>query len=167
MTQQRHDFPIPLPNAGNLGDYVPFYFGYRSPMLLNIQTGYRGVKQRSPSDIIYIVVDFYQIYNEGKKIIFTDGHAKSIETNFFDALTDLDKIDWEMVKSEQWKNTEKDGSRMRKKQAECLVQNDVLVNGIKAIVVYDDATKLATDILLQQLNLSIHTYINPKKKFYF
>ena len=30
------------PPGGNVGDYIPFYFGPLSPMLLNIKTGYRG-----------------------------------------------------------------------------------------------------------------------------
>ena len=42
LTEQRHEFLIPLPDGGHLGDYVPFYFGYRSPMLYNIHNRLSG-----------------------------------------------------------------------------------------------------------------------------
>ena len=45
LINQRMDYPINLEGYGNLGDYGPFYFGPLSPMLLNIKTGYRGIKQ--------------------------------------------------------------------------------------------------------------------------
>lgn len=38
LINQRNDFPVKLDGYGNLGDYVPFYFGPLSPMLYNIKT---------------------------------------------------------------------------------------------------------------------------------
>lgn len=35
---------VPLPPGGTLSDYVPFYFTPKSPMLLNIKTGFKGMK---------------------------------------------------------------------------------------------------------------------------
>ncbi len=47
LTDQRRYFTIPLAGFNeHLGEYIPFYFGYRSPMLLNICTGYRNVLKR-------------------------------------------------------------------------------------------------------------------------
>ena len=55
LIEQRNDYPVGInPPGGMLGDYVPFYFGPCSPMLLNIKTGHRGVKQLPQSDIVYI-----------------------------------------------------------------------------------------------------------------
>jgi hypothetical protein len=40
LISKRHDYPVGVnPPGGALGDYVPFYFGRLSPMLLNIKTG--------------------------------------------------------------------------------------------------------------------------------
>jgi len=47
LITQRDEYMVPInPPDGNLGDYVPFYFGGHSPMLLNIKTGHRGVSKR-------------------------------------------------------------------------------------------------------------------------
>lgn len=54
LTDDRHEYPVPLANCGNLGDYVPFYFGPMSPMLLNIKTGFRGIPKRPQEEIIYL-----------------------------------------------------------------------------------------------------------------
>ena len=43
LINQRSEYPVKIEGYGNLGDYVPFYFGPLSPMLLNIKTGYRGI----------------------------------------------------------------------------------------------------------------------------
>lgn len=52
LINQRDDYPVNLEGFGNLGDYVPFYFGPLSPMLLNIKTGYRGITMRPQEDIV-------------------------------------------------------------------------------------------------------------------
>lgn len=38
-----------------IGDFIPFYFGIRTPMLYIIQNGYKGVIKQKPEDIIYCV----------------------------------------------------------------------------------------------------------------
>ena len=46
LIEQRQNFHVRInPPGGDLGDYIPFYFGGHSPMLLNIKTGYRGIKK--------------------------------------------------------------------------------------------------------------------------
>ena len=35
----RADVSIPVGPGGTIHDYVPFYFGYLSPMMLNLKTG--------------------------------------------------------------------------------------------------------------------------------
>ena len=39
-----------------LSDFMPFYFGPRSPMLYVIQHGYNGVRKVKPEDIVYCIV---------------------------------------------------------------------------------------------------------------
>ena len=56
LIEQRQNFHVGInPPGGDLGDYIPFYFGGHSPMLLNIKTGYRGIQQRPQDELIYIV----------------------------------------------------------------------------------------------------------------
>ncbi len=118
LINQRNDYPVKLDGYGNLGDYVPFYFGPLSPMLYNIKTGYRGIKKIPQSDIVYLCCRFTDIDANCSQWVFTDGHAKSNLTEFFNSSDDFDKVDWAMVKERMWKNNEEDFDRMRRKQAE-------------------------------------------------
>ena len=138
LIEQRNDFPVPIPPSGNLGDYVPFYFGTHSPMLLNIKTGYRGVTKRPERDIIYFCCDVRSLMNHCAEWVFTDGHAKNSITEFFNTPGDLKEVDWDIVRERYWSNNEDDFDRMRRKQAEFLVKNHVPQRCIGQIVVFDD-----------------------------
>src|SRR5258708_24880319 len=55
LIAQRNTYQVAIdPPNGVLGDYVPFYFGPLSPMLLNIKTGYRGITMRPQAEIVYV-----------------------------------------------------------------------------------------------------------------
>ena len=167
LTGQRHDFVIPLKDCGNLGDYVPFYFGFRSPMLYNIHTGYRGVIQRSQSDIVYIVCKLYHLVEAGFNIIFTDGHAKNKVTRFFRDTKDLNQLDWTSINALTWYNSDETPDRMRRKQAECLVKTAIPPQYIAALVVFDETTKKEMMPLVTESNLAIGVHINPNSSFYY
>ena len=47
LIDKRHTRQVRCPPGGTLSDYVPFYFTPFTPMLLNIKTGFNGVRQRS------------------------------------------------------------------------------------------------------------------------
>ena len=55
MIQTRNDMMVIIPPFCNLSDYIPFYFGFHSPMLLQIITGNQGVIKRAQNEIVYII----------------------------------------------------------------------------------------------------------------
>lgn len=167
LTTQRHEFSIPMQGYGNLGDYVPFYFGYRSPMLLNIKTGYRTIVKRPQSDIIYIVCKLKYLIDKDYEYVFTDGHAKNNITRYFNNIEDLKQLDWDSIHAITWRNTTDNLDRMRRKQAECLIKSQVPPQCIAALVVYDEATKIEMEKLVVQAGLTISVHINPKGNFYY
>jgi hypothetical protein len=167
LINQRMDYPINLEGYGNLGDYVPFYFGPLSPMLLNIKTGYRGIKQLPQSEIIYICCKLNQVINCDAQWCFTDGHAKNLFTGFYNDINDLDKVDWNIVYEKYWSNTEDDLDRIRRKQAEFLVKDIVPVNCIEAVVVFNDEKRTFVQDLVDSLHLNISVRVNTKNKFYY
>lgn len=90
LIEQRQNFHVGInPPGGDLGDYIPFYFGGHSPMLLNIKTGYRGIQQRPQDELIYIVCRISEIVSQCPEWCFTDGHAKNNITEFYNNVTDL------------------------------------------------------------------------------
>lgn len=164
---QRHDYPVGIEGMGNLGDYVPFYFGPLSVMLLNIKTGYRGITKRSQREIVYVCCKMEAFEQKELSFVFTDGHAKDRLTSFFLNRDDLKEVDWDVVKSRYWNNTPEDDTRQRRKQAEFLVQDHVPPDCIGAIVVYDQEMLDFVAEIMQRLDLSIPTQIDSKGNFYY
>ncbi len=168
LITQRNDYPVGInPPNGVLGDYVPFYFGPLSPMLLNIKTGYRGITQRPQNDIVYIVCKVDLIVENCAEWCFTDGHAKNAITEFYNGVANLDEIDWNMVAERNWSNNEEDFDRMRRKQAEFLVKHHVPVNCISSIVVHSEQRRVFVQAIIDRLGLEISVRINPNNQFYY
>ena len=167
LINQRIEYPINLEGYGNLGDYVPFYFGPLSPMLLNIKTGYRGITQLPQSEIVYICCKLIQIINCSSQWCFTDGHAKNLLTGFYNDINNLDKVDWNIVNERYWNITEDDIDRMRRKQAEFLVKDFVPVQCIGCLVVLNEEKRVIVQELVDSLHLNIPIRVNPQNKFYY
>ncbi|WPQ64585.1 DUF4433 domain-containing protein [Chitinophaga sancti] len=166
LITQRQAHPVGIvPPGGSLGDYVPFYFGPLSPMLLNIKTGYRGIVKRPQTDIVYICCRFANITKSCKEWCFTDGHAKDRLTAFYNNKDQLEAVDWNMVGQRYWRANEEDIDRMRRKQAEFLVKNQVPVECISGIIVYDSTTEGIVKKLITELRLSIPVIV--KSEYYY
>ena len=76
------------------GDYIPFHFYARMPMLFNIQKGY-GVKPVNAEDIVYLIVSIDAIINEpSREYIFSDAHAISKIAKFYGPqhITEIDHL---------------------------------------------------------------------------
>ncbi|MFN8254494.1 MAG: DUF4433 domain-containing protein [Bacteroidales bacterium] len=168
LIEQRSDYPVGIdPPGGMLGEYIPFYFGPLSPMLLNIKTGYRGIIKRPQAEIVYICCKLISFLSLDFEWCFTDGHAKSAITKFFNNIDDLDKVDWKMVSERYWNNTEDDFDRMRRKQAEFMVKNYIPVGNIGCIIVYDKDKQEFVQNILDKLQLAVPVKVDQKSKFYF
>lgn len=126
-----------------LSDYMPFYFGPRSPMLYVIQHGFNGVRKVAPENIVYCVVRIEDIIKNDVGCIFTDGHALSSLTNYYgkNELAILDRfIKYDDVYSAYW-NSEMDIDLKRRKEAELLINDDLPVQYIRGFVVYNETAK--------------------------
>ena len=165
LTAVRRDYPVPLAGRGDPGDYVPFYFWPWSPMLLNIKTGWRGIRQRPQRDIVYLCCRLTDVIANGQSLLFTDGHAKTYTSRFFDDLTDLNQFDWPTIKLRYWPD-EEDTDRQRRKQAECLIWQHVLPECISRVVVFDDKQRSFVAGLLRDAAHPATLLVEPEK-FYF
>jgi hypothetical protein len=132
-----------LDNGKQLGEYIPFYLGYRMPMLYVIQHGYNMVNSTPPQDIVYLVSSVEKIMELGKKFVFTDGHAIDLLSTQY-SQSDIGKIyeviDWEAVKAKYWKD-ENDLDKKRRKEAELLVSSDIEPQALLGYVVYNNDAK--------------------------
>lgn len=169
LIDKRNHRHVQCEPGGVLNDYVPFYFGYRSPMLFMIQTGWQNqVVRRHPQDIVYLCCKVDDIIERGCEFVFMDGHAVDAgSTPHYNDIADIDAVDWDAVKAERWQNTEDDNDKKRKKQAEFLVKEHVPVECISKIVVYNELRKTYFEELVEQNNLEITVKANPGNKYYY
>ena len=112
---------VPCGPGGTLCDYVPFYFAPRSPMLYAISRGAVAGYVGGQKPIIHLVTEAEAIAQAGLPFVFTDGHAVIQISEFFTDLSDLGKVDWALMAQKYWSDTDEDGDRKRRRQAEFLV----------------------------------------------
>ncbi len=126
-----------------LGDFIPFYFGVKMPMLFVIRNGGNFVTKPTPaSEIIYLVCSLNSIINNGD-FYFSDGHATDNLTSFYDSsqienLVDI--VDWNAVKASYWSGQDNLNIK-RKKQAEFLISDDIAPNLIVGFGCYNEIAK--------------------------
>lgn len=118
---RRSSTAVPCGKKGSLHDYVPFYFAPRSPMLYVISTGSNYTNGQD--GIVYLISTAQAVRKAGLDFVFTDGHGTMKLTQFFTSLSHLDKIDWQVMAARYWRDTQEDGDRCRRRQAEFLVHD--------------------------------------------
>jgi hypothetical protein len=124
-----------------LGQYIPFYFGVKMPMLYVIQNGGNFVLESTPaSKIVYMACSLSRIITKNNSYFFSDGHATDNLTTFYNKtkINDLPEIiDWDAVKASYWGGQDNLNLK-RKKQAEFLIQDDLPSNLIIGLGCYNE-----------------------------
>lgn len=166
LIDYRKDLPAIHPPGGQLSDYVPFYFGSRSPMLFQIATGWENIRQLPQQDIIYLISSVESIKQHGLAFFFTDGHARSETSTFYNQVKDFDQLDWDTIQASYWKNDETDPRRKEKKQAELLVKDHVPWTCIEYIGVFNELAKQKVEGILTQAGMTCPIRVSPDKLYY-
>ena len=139
---------VPVGPKGTVGEYIPFYFAPRSPMLYVISRGAVEGYAEGQIPVIYICSSAEAVEDAGLGWVFTEGHADMDFTDFFDNLRDLDKIDWNLMKARYWHDTNDDPDRKRRRQAEFLVHKFFPWKLVSYIGAYDrSATEVVRTLL--------------------
>jgi len=156
LIDKRSRHPVPISPAGNLSDYVPFYFTPHSMMLFNIKTGYNGVIKRTNSEIAILVSTLPAVVEVGARFVFTDGHAYMAGTSYFADLAQLDQVDWELLTRRDFRRDSVDLDKSRRYQAEALIHRHLPVEALRGIACYDhDSVRLVSgDLERRNLKLS-------------
>lgn len=162
IISSRTAMPVNVPPGGTMADYIPFYFGARSPMLYVIKNGYNFVKKTRQSEIVYLVVPYSKVLEHGLKWFFTDGNARDYSSQHFSSESDFGKLDWDTIMSQDWANSEDDRDRKRRKQAEFLIYQHVPASCFSHIIAYDSKTANIVASLVKQLGLNVTVKASPK-----
>lgn len=128
-----------VPGGKNLGDYIPFYFGLRTPMLYVIQNGFNGVRAISPEEIVYIVTNVELVCASKINFLYTDGHATDRFSRYYtsnEVDNIIDQVDFQATNAVYWKKDD-DLDFKRRKEAEFLLEEDLPLQYIIGIIVYN------------------------------
>ncbi len=85
----RHVKAIPCGPGGTIHDYVPFYFGPLSVMLLNLKTGRVVGYDEGQEPLIYLLTTAQIVQKAGVQFVFSDGHGLATFTDWYDDLARL------------------------------------------------------------------------------
>ena len=158
---------IPLGLCGTIHDYVPFYFGPRSPMLYQLHTGWVAGYTEGQSPLIYLVSTVQAVVKAGLRWVFSDGHGIAIFTSWFDNLADLAKVDWDTVYARLWRDTVDDMDRQRRKQAEFLVHEFCPWEVIQEIGVIDGVALAQVEAILKQFDVNMRRLVHIRGEWYY
>lgn len=141
IQERRAGMQVPCGRGGVVHDYVPLYFGAISPMLLAVINA-RNVDQR---DILYF--EFPIDLADSSGAVFTDAAANTITPpNFYAALSDLDKLNWELIDSRKW--GESDAARKQQRMAELLIHWELpLSAALRCVVLNADAKRQVANLV--------------------
>jgi hypothetical protein len=133
---------IPCGPGGVIHDYVAFYFGQLSPMMFQLKTGWVPGYTEGQEPLIYLSSTAQSVADAGLPFVFSNGHGIMTLTGWFDALAELENVDWSIVYERYWKDDpENDPDRQRRKQAEFLVHHQCPWSVVEEIVVMSEAMR--------------------------
>lgn len=161
LIARRADRIIPIAPGGTLSDYIPFYFTPYTPMMLNIKTGYSGLKQTPMRDIVILVSSLRKLEEMGIRFVFSDRHAYLRAADFSSDLNDLDRIDWKILQARDFKRDRDDFEKVERYQAEALVHRHMPIAALVGIVCYGEPQRERLTELAQSASLKVEIKAMP------
>lgn len=161
LIDKRAAWALPVGPGDLLGDYVPFYFTPWSPMLLNLLTG-RGVRQRDPEEIVFIVTSLHLLERNDVPYLISDRHAYLRTANFFQAREDLKTVvPWTALQNRDFKKDPLNPEAFDRYQAEALAYDHVPVTALLGLACYTDAVKAQLDQSLEERGIDLPNPLRP------
>ncbi|WP_154675488.1 type II toxin-antitoxin system toxin DNA ADP-ribosyl transferase DarT [Parafrankia elaeagni] len=142
IKEHRRAKPVRVDPYGVVGEYVPFYYAPRSPMLYKIYKGNVDGYDGGQDPLAYIVTTIGTVQQAGLRWVGSDGNCAAGVTRHFNDRKQLeDAVDWQIMTEIMWRDTVEDGDRMRRRMAEFLVRGELPWSCVRGIVVKSDFYK--------------------------
>jgi hypothetical protein len=148
-----------------VGECVPFYFSPRSVMLYMFHMrNHPDIEYRDGQEpILHLEADLIRAveWAEQNRLhwAFTNSNAGSYYFDDYATLKDLDKLDWDAIRANQW------SGRQDRKQAEFLIEERFPWELVENIGVYSYEWADKTNALLKD---KWHKpYVTPKPEWYY
>lgn len=134
-------------------------------MLYTIGKGNVDGYPASQDSIIYITSSAQAVAQAGLRFVFTDGHAIMSFTRTYDDLSQLNRVDWDLMNARLWYDTSSDSDRKRRRQAEFLVREQFPWYLVDMIVVKTERMKKTVEALLA--NYALATPVVVERSWYY
>ena len=165
LIKKRPKRTVPIHPGGTLSDYVPFYFTPCSIMFYNILTGYRGIAQFPAEEILVLVSSLHKVSELGIPFVFTDRHAYTAMTEFSSETADLEKVDWDMLRSRDFKGDLDDLGKKERYHAEALIWKHLPVQALLGICCLNHEMHQQVQAQLDQRGLQVKAMM--RRDWYF
>lgn len=131
--RRMHVTRVPCQSYRFVGEFVPFYYCPRSPMLYTINRGNTGRPQGCQTTIVHLVSTVEKGVAVGQPWAISDGNAGASYPSFSSDLAALDGLDWSAIRANSW------SGRTNEKMAEFLVADFFPWASIQFIGCHSDA----------------------------
>ena len=129
-------------------DLVPLYLNPKTPTLFS--------RRNIQDDIFFCLINSKNLLSDiDVNFAFTDGNATNLSTKFYYNLSNLNNLNWDIIKGEWW-NDKTDGKRIR--NAEFLIYPKIKVKYIEFISCRRHGTidRLRPYIINQSIKLNVN-----------
>lgn len=150
---------VPCCNNRFVGEFVPFYFCPRSPMLYTVNQGATGLPPGCQESVLHLVSNVDAAVALGHDWAISDGNAGAFHTSFYANLGALNGLDWAAIHARGWRG------RTHEKSAEFLVADFVPWNSVQQIGCHND--KVAQQVKCMIQNHSHQPSVDVQPTWYY
>ncbi len=127
-----------------VGEFVPFYFCPRSPMLFTVNRGNTGRPVGCQRTIVHLVSTLATGISQNRPWAISDGNAGAFHAGFSADLAALADLDWAAIRATQWQG------RTHEKSAEFLIADFFDWSGFSVVACHNEATAQKVQNMLLQ-----------------
>lgn len=166
VKSQRAAQPVDCSAGGFVGEYVPFYFSARSPMLYFAHTrNPLSPFKKGQKELVHLVSHVADVAAAAMSYVITDRNAALAYARQSDDLTHLDDlVDWTLQHQKRWNDTDSEPDRMERRMCEFLVHDRLPVDSLIGLAVIDQAT---TNRVSDTLAGYDHPAVMVKSRWYY
>ncbi|MCK2236250.1 MULTISPECIES: DUF4433 domain-containing protein [unclassified Crossiella] len=162
IKQRRRFRSVSVQPGGVVGDYVPFYFAPRSPMLFKVARKNFAQGRRVQNELIYLVSRVSAV-EAVRPVVCSDRNAAASLVEFKSGTAGLGHlVDWDLMRSAMWNDTDDDPDRRQRRMAELLVHESVPIGcltgiGVRGTEVAERAIRCLAGTALARLEVAVLT----------
>jgi hypothetical protein len=153
------EIPVPCCQWRKVGEFVPFYFCPRSPMLFTLNKGATGRPEGCQGSVVHLVSTMAAGIATGHPWAVSSGNAGAFHTTFACKVEALDGLDWEAIRATQWQG------KQHQKSAEFLVADSFPWSAVHLIGCQNSKIEDKVRALLS--NVAHKPPIEIKKNWYY